>query len=202
MTMTTAAPIVVAFDLGGVVVDVDLSVLLELGPRERVDAAFFGHDRHERLSVGTMNADAFCTEVAADLDVSADDVATCWRRVVRFSAGGLELIESTARRHPVLIWSNTDSLHWSVLGTALTSLATTVSPSFLVGHMKPEAAYFARALDAAGASADTANSVVFVDDRADNVAAATGLGINAVVVRGVAAARAAIDSAVAMGLSR
>ncbi len=198
--MTTAAPIVVAFDLGGVVVDVDLSVLLELGPRERVDAAFFGHDRHERLSVGTMNADAFCTEVAADLDVSADDVANCWRRVVRFSAGGLELIESTARRHPVLIWSNTDPLHWSVLGPALTSLATTVSPSFLVGHMKPEAAYFARALDAAGTGA--AHSIVFVDDRADHVAAATAMGVNAVVVRGVAAARAAIDSAVAMELSR
>jgi FMN phosphatase YigB (HAD superfamily) len=198
--MTIAAPIVVAFDLGGVVVDVDLAVLLELGPRERVDAAFFGHDRHERLSVGTLSAGAFCADVAADLDVSADDVATCWRRVVGFSAGGLELVESTARRHPVLIWSNTDPLHWSVLGPALTSLATTVSPSFRVGHMKPEAAYFARALDAAGA--DTANRVVFVDDRADNVAAATGLGINAVVVRGVAAARAAIDSAVAMGLSR
>lgn len=184
-----------AFDLGGVVVDVDLSVLLDLGPRERVDAAFFGHDRHERLSVGTMSAGAFCADVAADLDVSADDVANCWRRVVRFSAGGLELIESTARQHPVLIWSNTDPLHWSVLGPALTSLATAVSPSFLVGHMKPEAAYFARALDAAGTGADPASSVVFVDDRADNVAAATALGINAIVVRGVAAARAAIDSA-------
>ena len=51
--MSSSPDIVVAFDLGGVVVDVDLSVLVALGTKDRVDAAFFGHDRHERLSVGS-----------------------------------------------------------------------------------------------------------------------------------------------------
>ena len=50
-----------------------------------------------------LSGAAFCAEVGADLDVSADDVADCWRRVVRFSPGGLELIEATARRQPVAI---------------------------------------------------------------------------------------------------
>jgi putative hydrolase of the HAD superfamily len=187
--MSSSPDIVVAFDLGGVVVDVDLSVLLALGTKDRVDAAFFGHDRHERLSVGGLSGAAFCAEVGADLDLSADDVADCWRRVVRFSPGGLELIEATARRQPVAIWSNTDPLHWSVLGPELTSLATAVSPSFLVGHMKPAAAYFTRACADLGVQR---RQVLFIDDRADNVDAARDVGINAVVVRGVDAARAAI----------
>jgi HAD superfamily hydrolase (TIGR01509 family) len=53
--------------------------------------------------------------------------------------------------------------------------------------MKPRADYFVRAL----ARLDTApHEVLFLDDRADNVAAARALGIDAVVVGGVAAARA------------
>ena len=67
-----------------------------------------------------------------------------------------------------------------------------------MGCAKPEAVYFERALARAGVAA---HDVVFVDDRADNVAAARAAGVAAFCVVGVDAARAAIDDALAAGVA-
>ena len=190
---------VVAFDLGGVIVDVDFQSLTALGPRDVVERAFFVGDRHDRLTVGTLSGDAYVAEVAADLGldvgVDVDVVRAAWASVVRFSPGGLALIAEVAARAPVAIWSNTDPIHWSVLSPSLSSLSSSSSslssfdlaPSFLLGAMKPEPAYFARALSRLPADAE----VFFVDDRAENVEAAIAAGVSAQVVRGVQQARAA-----------
>jgi FMN phosphatase YigB (HAD superfamily) len=177
---------VVAFDLGGVVVDVDFESLTALGPRDVVERAFFVGDRHDRLTVGTLSGDAYVADVAADLGLDVDVVRAAWASVVRFSPGGLELIAEVAAVVPVAIWSNTDPIHWSVLSTSL-QLALDHAPSFVVGAMKPQPAYFARAVSRLPADAE----VFFVDDRADNVAAAVQAGVQAQVVRGVEQTRAA-----------
>jgi glucose-1-phosphatase len=178
---------VVAFDLGGVVVDVDHGVLAGLGPRHHVEAALFGEGRHDDLTTGDLDGDAFVRAAAAALAWDVDVVARHWRSVVRFSDGGLALVEAVARVRQVAVWSNTDPLHWGELGPALEAIAVDVAPSFRIGTMKPRADYFVRAL----ARLDVAPAeVLFLDDRADNVEAARALGIDAVVVRGVDGARA------------
>lgn len=178
-----------AFDLGGVVVDVDLVGLSTLGDHDVVEGALFGDGRHDAVSVGALSGEAFAEAAAARLGIATADVVAAWQRVVRFSAGGLALVKETARDHPVAIWSNTDPLHWGVLGGALEQVAVDVAPSFRLGCMKPDPAYFARAL----ARLDVASSdVLFIDDRQDNVDAARTAGVVAVQVRGVDAARSAI----------
>jgi FMN phosphatase YigB (HAD superfamily) len=179
---------VVAFDLGGVVVDVDFTALAALGPRDVVERAFFvgAGDRHDRLTVGAVSGDDYVAEVAADLGVDVDVVRTAWASVVRFSPGGQQLIAEVAARVPVAIWSNTDPIHWSVLSSSL-QLAFDLAPSFALGAMKPQPAYFKRALARLPADVE----VFFVDDRADNVDAAIAAGVSAQVVRGVEQARAA-----------
>lgn len=180
---------VVAFDLGGVVVDVDFTVLARLGPRDVVERAFFaGADgrRHDRLTVGALSGAAWAAEVAADLGVAVDVIEQTWASVVRFSPGGLALLAEVAAQAPIAIWSNTDPVHWSVLSSSL-QLAHDVAPSFAIQAMKPQPAYFARALARLPADAE----VFFVDDRADNVEAARAAGVSAQVVRGVQQARAA-----------
>ena len=183
------SPRVVAFDLGGVVVDVDHGVLAGLGPRARVEEALFGDARHDALTVGALDAEAFVAAAAAALDEDVDVVARRWREVVRFADGGLSLLETTARVCPVAVWSNTDPLHWGELGPALEAIAVDVAPSFRLGAMKPADHYFTRALARLGVDP---GEVLFLDDRADNVAAARAIGIDAVVVVGVAAAREAL----------
>ncbi len=189
--------VVVAFDLGGVVVDVDTSVIARFG--DGAQAAFFGDGRHDAVTVGALDGDADLDAVGAALGgARRDDVEAAWRDVVRFSAGGLELVADVARRADVAvdvaIWSNTDPIHWRVLGGPLEALAASVAPSFQLGQHKPDAGYFEAALARAGVNA---SDVIFVDDRADNVAAARAAGIEAYAVEGVAAARAAIDAALA-----
>lgn len=107
-----------AFDLGGVLVDVDKSGLYRLHTDRRlVEAAFFG-GAHDAMSVGTLSAGAFLDQARAVLGAAADDdaVAAAWSGVVRFSAGGLALLAEVAAATRVLVWSNTDPLlHFGVL---------------------------------------------------------------------------------------
>lgn len=190
----------VAFDLGGVVVDVEkghLPALLGSGLRAacssdaEVDAALaaglFG-DRHDRLSMGQLSGEDYVAEAAAALSTTQARVREAWRRVVRWAPGGVELLAAVAGVVPVRIWSNTDPLHWEVLGHDVDDLAARfsvdVAVSFKVGFMKPDPRYFTRALG----GTDPA-TVLYVDDVPDNVAAAAACGIDAVVVRGVADAR-------------
>jgi putative hydrolase of the HAD superfamily len=177
----------VAFDLGGVVVDV---VKDGLAAFSDVDA-FFGA-RHDAFSVGALDADAYLAAVAHDVGAAADVVGAAWSRVVSWSPGGLALLAATCRWTRVLVWSNTDPLHWQVLGDDILAAgvaAADVFVSFRLGVEKPDPRFFARALAAAGLDA---KDVVYLDDRADNVAAARGLGVDAVVVKGVAAAAAVL----------
>lgn len=174
-------PRLVAFDLGGVVVDVDKDHLAAFGAADAVAAAFFG-DRHDALSVGALSGDAYCAAVAADLGASVDAVRDAWARVVRWRPGGRELIAEVAAQASTAIWSNTDPIHWQALG-----LDDDRHTSFRLQVMKPDPRFFAAALGGR-AGAD----VVYVDDRADNVAAAVEFGVDAVVVTSVDDARAAI----------
>lgn len=182
---------VVAFDLGGVVVDVDKAPLAHLGDARAVDAAFFGA-RHDAVSTGALGGDAYCAAVAADLGVAADVVARAWARVVRWRAGARALFDDVAAHAAVAAvrcWSNTDPVHWRALGLDATDACT----SFRVGFMKPDPHYFARVVEhVAAATGVAAADIVYVDDRADNVAAAVACGVDAVVVESVDDARAAI----------
>lgn len=188
---------VVAFDLGGVVVDVDKSVLAQLGPPDLVERAFFVGDRHDRLTTGDLSADEFVAAAAAVLGRDVDVVRSAWAQMVAFSAGGLELVNDVAAVADIAVWSNTDPVHWHVLAGPLSAVAVDVATSFCIGAMKPQPTYFARALQrltAHGHDVADGENVVFVDDRADNVAAARLAGIDAHCVQGVAMTRALLTS--------
>lgn len=185
---------VVAFDLGGVVVDVDKQALAALGPVDVVARALFHDGAHDRLTVGALSGDAFIAEAADRLGAARDLLRRTWASMVRFSDGGLDLVADCAHRGPVAIWSNTDPIHWSVLGDALLPLAVDVAPSFAIGAMKPQQAYFDAVVARLSPHGMGAADIVFVDDRLENVLAARACGIEAVVVDGVAGTRAALVS--------
>jgi FMN phosphatase YigB (HAD superfamily) len=177
---------IVAFDLGGVLVDVAKDHLDGFGD------AFFG-DRHDALSTGGLDADAWVAAVASDVDESADVVRAAWQRVVRWSPGALGLLQATALRGPLRVWSNTDPIHWQVLQEKLVgafdprAFDDVATLSFRCGFMKPDPRFYAAAL-----GNDDPGDVLLLDDRKENVAAACAVGIDAVVVHGVAEAAAAI----------
>jgi FMN phosphatase YigB (HAD superfamily) len=182
-------PRVVAFDLGGVLVDVDKAHLFALGPADAVDAAFFG-PHHDAATVGDLDAAGFAAAMGRALrdrgvDVDDDDVGAEWARVVAWRPGGAALLSACAGVVTTHVWSNTDPIHWRVLGAAIDGVVHHAAASFRLGAAKPDARFYARAL-----LGHAPGDVLFLDDRADNVAGARALGIDAVVVTSVDAARA------------
>ena len=185
---------VIAFDLGGVLVDVDRSALHSLhDSAARIEQAFFENDAHEHLTTGARSADAFIDDAARLLDARSDRVRQAWSRIVAWSPGGQELLQevTASSSDPMLrvhIWSNTDPIHWEILSRGAAVVDDTAL-SFTLGCAKPDPRFYAQAL----ADLDPA-SVLFLDDRPENIEAARAAGVDGVVCNGVAAARAILTA--------
>lgn len=187
-------PKIVAFDLGGVLVDVEIAKLAaRLGrPADECDAAFFGGGLHDDVTIGAVDGDAFVAEAARRLGCAPALARDAWACFVEAMPGADALVR--ALTVPCVAWSNTDPVHWARIAEQLPSLcgAAQRCSSFHVGAAKPDASYYQRAVAVLGLRPD---EILFVDDRAENVAAARAHGVDARHVRGVAEARAAITSA-------
>ena len=180
----------VAFDLGGVLVDVDRRrACAKLGvDRLAFDAAFFHGGAHDDVTVGVLSGEAFLARAGERLARSAHDIRAASQALVAVMPESAALVEAV--RVPALIWSNTDPVHWEAMEPALpASMRVDVARhalSFVVGAQKPEAAYYERALARAGL---IAGDVLFLDDRVENVEGARALGIAAEPTLGIEAAR-------------
>jgi putative hydrolase of the HAD superfamily len=187
-------PRVVALDLGGVLVDVDRGRLPALlgAATEAIEEAFFGGSLHDDVSTGVVDGEAFIAEAARRLGAPAPRVRAAWEAFIEVSPGALDVVRTLPV--PAVPWTNTDPVHFAKLGRGLPSLcaAPARGTSYELGAMKPAAAFYALALARLGAEP---GGVLFLDDRADNVAAARALGVDARVVRGVDGARAALREA-------
>jgi FMN phosphatase YigB (HAD superfamily) len=176
-----APPALLALDLGGVLVEVQKSALSPLGSPAVVQTAFFAGPRHDLLTIGHLDADSYLAQAARVLGVSLARVEDHWADMVDLAAPGRAILArlSTSTRAggpPVVLWSNTDPVHWAALAPALLPHIDEArcALSFRVGKKKPDEAYFEVALARAGAAA---GQVLFVDDREENVAAARAAGI-------------------------
>ena len=183
------APAVVALDLGGVIVDIDHGrCLTRLGvPRDNralLERAFFDGGLHDDVTVGRVDGAAFAAEAARRVGLPADAVSAAWALVCDVMPAGRALVaELIERGHRVHLWSNTDPIHLAHMTAQLPAGVVVDTASFRVGSMKPLPEYFAKAA-ALGVPA------LFLDDRADNVAAAVAAGIVARRCDGPAEARA------------
>ncbi len=125
-----------------------------------------------------------------DLRLSAAEFSQQFRTAaIGYYEGALELVHEIAARHRTVSLSNTNALQWPEVLAPLAGKDpfTAHYPSHLSGFHKPDPRAY-RAL----ARAHAPQSVFyFLDDRAENVAAATSLGWRARRVRGVAEARLA-----------
>ncbi|MBI1949088.1 MAG: HAD-IA family hydrolase [Deltaproteobacteria bacterium] len=189
--MSTAPPpkpATVAFDLGGVLVDVDHGAAARaLGvPLEDIERAFFAGGIHDAVTVGALDGAGFTQAAARALRREPAVVEAAWAAIVNVRADGRALAEEClAAGLAVVWWSNTDPIHLAKMARALPRVPLD-HVSFALGAQKPDPEFFRRGLARLGARP------VFVDDRADNVAAARALGIRAHVVKGPGEARAAL----------
>ena len=168
----------VAFDLGGVLVDVQLDVLKELKrPQTEIENAFFGQNRHQAFGNGTLKADVYTKRVAHDLKQDASTIETVWGQVVQWKPFTSSLLNNL--NVPFVFWSNTDPIHCEKLKHSL-QLSTVMLEksifSYEAGVLKPDAQFFKAGLEKVALEPE---QVLFIDDRPENVSGARDLKINA-----------------------
>ncbi len=182
---------IVALDLGGVIVDVDHErCARKLGlPWSACQAALFANGRHDDVTVGRIDAEAFIAEAATSLGRDSVVVREAWADIVAVMPEGRALIdELLAVGTRVHLWSNTDPIH---LGRILERLPHGLLPdtvSFRLGKMKPDATFFHRAMTHGVPE-------IFLDDRPDIVQAARAQGVRASHCLGPRQARALLVQA-------
>ena len=176
----------VAFDLGGVLVDVDLQpTWRELGlTRQQAEECFFQHPGHDDMATGRISGRTFVNRVSEIGSISADRVFAAWAAVVKPRPEAMDLVRSL--KCAGTIWSNTDPIHFTALENAIPSSINTVRQrtlSYEIGHLKPDKEFFIQGLQRLPVEAA---KLLYVDDRMDNLESARELGIQAVQVESVA----------------
>lgn len=142
---------------------------------------------------GELDTPQICGEIRRGLGFEAGDarIETAISDIFWPLEDSRHLVESLARTGiPMGILSNTCDAHWrqvnAVTAPWLRDVFSVFMLSFELGSAKPDAAIYGHAIAAAAVAPDT---VFFVDDRPENVAAAAEAGIAARLFTGVSALR-------------
>lgn len=177
------------FDLGNVIVHFDH----EIGCRKMADVAgcsvdavrkaIFESDMQRDYETGKVDNETFyrhfCEQTNTEPDYEA--LYRACGDIFTLNVSIIPLIAALRRAgQPLGILSNTCAAHWDHCQRRYRVVRDVFDRSVLsfeVGSMKPDGLIYERAIDVAGAAAER---IFFLDDRADNVAAARAAGLDAV----------------------
>ena len=193
----------IIFDLGGVILDINLQKALNgfraLGLPEnelRFDKGETADLMH-RYQLGLLTTDEFCQKVAAKCNpgTTPNQVALAWNSIcIGIPERKLNAIKALKQTANVYLLSNTNELHWQYcldhwFNAGDNRCEDFFHKVFLSQDMhleKPNADIFEQVIKDIGAvrSTETSNTTdtIFLDDNIDNVNAAKNCGIQAVQI--------------------
>jgi len=174
-------------DLGNVLVRLHISRFVRRLQEVAPDAAragresFFAEAAYHRFARGEIHAPEFHAAVQAQLGRPWPfaSFVEAWCDVFSDNEASVAAVHSMRAVRPVYLLSNTDELHWGVIRgrSAWCAEFSGLHLSFEVGLEKPDPRFFTGFLARHRLSAARC---LFVDDLAENVAAARACGILAV----------------------
>jgi glucose-1-phosphatase len=204
-----AAPVrAVLFDLGGVVVHIDVERALAAWSRHsrlplaRLRETFTVDDPYRGHETGALTDEQFFDHLRERLALACghDDVREGWNAIlVAEIAETVQMIEAIRPGVPCYAISNTNPAHVAEMERAFPGMLARFDRVFVsheIGHRKPDAAAFEHVLREIGVAA---GEVLLFDDLVANIEAARALGIQAVQVRGPEDVR---EGLIARGLIR
>jgi len=187
----------VVFDIGWVLVRFNYQPIIEL-LRARGCAVDDLHALLERAALsehesGRLHGQGLLERLAALATgaVSHAELHEKWVGMFELDPPMLDLAHRLSEHHRVYLLSNIGDLHWAHLSREYRfhALGHGALPSFLAGAMKPDAAIYAQA---ERRFALHPAATVFIDDRADNIAAARARGWQGIVHTDHGSTRAAL----------
>lgn len=191
------------FDIGGVVIDIDLSRSIAAWADISVLSADQIRDRavpdepFVRYETGALDSTAYFAHLRRLFELEADDtaIAAGWNALLTGEIDAtLALIESVNQRLPCYAFSNTSASHHACWSTRFPRVAAAFERTYLsfeLGMRKPDPSAYRAVLDEIGVPA---GAILFFDDTEENVAAARDFGLNAVLVTSPGDVRRAIDA--------
>ncbi|HUK02880.1 MAG TPA: HAD family phosphatase [Steroidobacteraceae bacterium] len=189
----------VVFDIGWVFVELHPQPILEHFADRAVAftdiqelVARVGLEDHE---TGRLNGQGFLQRLHALAPERLDpaELHVKWLDMFRLEPRMVELAHSLAARYGVYLLSNIGDLHWEHLCReyGIHRIGHGALPSFVAGHMKPHAGIY---LEAERRFNLTPAATVFIDDRAENIAAARERGWHGIVHESFEKTRAALQA--------
>lgn len=180
------------FDLGGVVIDIDVERMLghwlpysplsleQMKQRLTIDPPF---EQHERGELSTRDYMDHLREVFA-LSADRETVASGWNALlVDQIDDALDLIAGARKHLPCHAFSNTSTIHrdeWQRRFPRVIDSFQRLFLSFEMGMRKPDPAAFLRVAEQIGVAPE---GILFFDDTLENIAGARRAGLCAVHVR-------------------
>ncbi len=186
------------FDLGGVLIRHDNELLFDRlaarcadprAARPHMEQALASED----IGAGRLSVEDLHAQLAADHGFAEtySDFLDIWSSHFSPEPGMEPFVKALAERYRVVIFSNTNAAHIDHIKERYPVLAHAhaVYLSYELGLLKPYAEAFKKVLELEGRRPE---ECVFIDDRADNTAAAAALGIRTVTFTDEAALKAAV----------
>jgi len=189
----------IVFDLGDVILNIDVplasSSFGKLSGREQHEilTLFKEKELFRLFETGLVDEDAFRNTIRELLefpDWSEEIIDTAWNSLLLdIPPARIELIKELGKNYRLFLLSNTSSIHIKqvnkILHAAsgvekLDDLFEKVYLSYEMGLMKPDPAIYLQVLEESGLIAE---ETLFLDDNADNIAAASKLGIDTILVQ-------------------
>ncbi|MBJ95965.1 MAG: hypothetical protein CMP23_15995 [Rickettsiales bacterium] len=177
----------VFFDLGGVVVDVNLNWARQAWARSTAQAPtefnriFLDSGLKDLIDRGQLSADAAIERVqqASETPVSAEQIRSCWSACLRKRPSSTRLVHEVARKSRCAVLSNTDPIHsaWLEANTGINPAIEHWVYSYQCHALKPEPEIYRFALEQLKIPATQA---LLIDDRAENIAAARSMGMDTI----------------------
>ena len=186
--MPDTAPRIIIFDLGKVIVDFDhMAFCKGVEPfcafsAEGVYERIFGSGLEKLFDLGKLSPEEFYESARSALSLSIDmeHFSRLWSDIFSLQPGIGAIIERLYRRFRLLCLSNTNPWHFSRCRRQFSALNS--FDGFVLSYeekcCKPDSGIFNAALRKAGVPA---RQCIFIDDIAENVHAARGLGFTSFI---------------------
>jgi len=176
---------VVFFDLGGVVVDVDLDRARRTWA-QNMNGDPSGFDRHfldsgikDKIDLGLLSAADAIEDIAARCggEMARNVIVHCWNSTLSTRPEVSELVHEVARGVRCAVISNTDPMHFAFMKkeTGIDEVIEHWICSFEAGSLKPDTGILRLALRELNVAAERA---LLIDDRPENLLAARSLGMD------------------------
>lgn len=195
-------PKALLFDLGGVVIDVDMRrSFAHWGDRAGIDPALIAdrhrrddvHDRYERGEITSTQYMDHLRQLLG-LELEHQDMIDGWNALLVQEIEGIrDVLKRLSGNVPLYAFSNTNAAHvenFSIRFTQVLSHFDEVFVSSAIGHRKPEPESFRHVADAMG---HVPTDILFFDDSLENLEGARASGLRTVHVRSHDDVRSALE---------